>query len=152
MAANAESEIFAFITNQIGQIIVILLAIIGGFRWLDKRNEARVKESEIRLLGENKDGTGGIIGHLLSNANANNANLARNVRHIRERLTMLIKFLAGDVKRLDIAMEKIAQKSGVYYTRSQHDYEQTDEQIRRDEYRERPDNNNDNDKGLFNGE
>jgi hypothetical protein len=141
-----ESEIIAFVTNQIGQIIIIILAIVAGFRWLDKRNEQRVIESEIRLLGEQRDGKGGIIGTLLNQHAAHSDKVNRNIKYIRERMLLLVKFLAGDVRRLDVTMEKIAQKSGVYYTRSQHDYAKADLNVGVDEERRF---NEDNDNGSM---
>lgn len=54
----------SFITNQIGIIISLILTIIMGFRWLQRENQKHSDRLEIKLLGKEKDGKGGIVNDL----------------------------------------------------------------------------------------
>lgn len=126
---SAEQEAFAFVTNQIGQVVIILLAIIGGFRWLDKRNEKKVNDAMVKLAGDNQDGKGGIIANIMNQYEQDQKLNRGEMKNLRSRFSMVITHLAGDVRRIDNAMEKVAEKQGVYYTKSEHKYEEEDKKI-----------------------
>lgn len=140
---SAEQEAFAFVTNQIGQVVIILLAIIGGFRWLDKRNEKKVNDAMIKLAGDNQDGKGGIIGNIMSQYENDQKHTRSEMKNLRSRFSMVIKYLAGDVRRIDGAVERIAEKQGVYYSKSEHKYEEEDQKIQDED-----NGNNDRDYSL----
>ena len=97
----------AFLTNQIGVIISLVLTIIMGFRWLQRENKKHTDTLEVRILGKDKDGKGGVVNDLRVEAE----------RHVDESIKSLhkdIQYMARDMRRIEKTLEVITR--GRYVT------------------------------------
>lgn len=92
----------AFITNQIGVIISLILTIIMGFRWLQRENKKHSDNLEIKLLGKDKDGKGGIVNDLRMEAKAH---VDRSMKDV----TKDIRYMARDMRRMEKTLEVITR-------------------------------------------
>lgn len=92
----------AFITNQIGVIISLVLTIIMGFRWLQRENKKHSDNLEIKLLGKDKDGKGGIVNDLRVEAKAH---VDRSMKDV----TKDIRYMARDMRRMEKTLEVITR-------------------------------------------
>lgn len=99
----------AFLTNQIGVIISLVLTIIMGFRWLQRENKKHSDILEIKLLGKDRDGKGGIVNDLRIEASKCTDTAMKHTDDAIKDLRKDIRYMVRDTRRMEKALEQITR-------------------------------------------
>ncbi len=124
-------DVGVFLSNQIGQIIIIIASIFTAAKYVDRRNDQKVMAVRKEFLGEKLDGEGGILGGLKAEWTHDIRSINKNIETLSQRFDMVIDYIGKDINRIDKAVERVSSRAGVYHVSKEEDnYTRRDQNIK----------------------